>query len=228
MKLNIKALFTFTLTLFLFTLSMPPMAQTPDGMTPADEMVCDDLKGSTPGLYGLCVAYCEATDSEQDLTSEDKIASLATPSSKILNNYNKKRKDGDPQMPCATYFDEEACPAWTKAQSDTVGSSGKLATSYENYGWDNTNSSYVLDYEYGNHTNEAGDQLYSTRYILGYNNKNSAYNYAAHYQYTYNYTTGQYEVYFNNWQYYLTNEEITACQQEVKDHVMPEGSSPNG
>jgi hypothetical protein len=28
---------------------------TPDGETPANEGVCDELIGGTPGLYGLCV-----------------------------------------------------------------------------------------------------------------------------------------------------------------------------
>ena len=34
-------------------------AQTPDGETPANEGACDVLLGATPGLYGLCVAFCE-------------------------------------------------------------------------------------------------------------------------------------------------------------------------
>ena len=45
-------------------ISVPLMAQTPDGETPAEETVCDPLKadGITKGLYGLCVAFCEAQD----------------------------------------------------------------------------------------------------------------------------------------------------------------------
>ena len=41
-------------------------AGTPDGQTPAVESVCDPLKadGVTHGLYGLCIAFCEAQDSE--------------------------------------------------------------------------------------------------------------------------------------------------------------------
>ena len=38
------------------------VAMTPDDATPANEDVCLDLKNYTPGLYGLCVAYCEAQD----------------------------------------------------------------------------------------------------------------------------------------------------------------------
>lgn len=37
-------------------------AQTPDGQTPAEETVCNELRGV---LYGLCVAYCEAMDCDQ-------------------------------------------------------------------------------------------------------------------------------------------------------------------
>ncbi len=67
-------------------------ATTPDGSTPANEGVCDSLKTATNGLYGLCVAYCEA----QDLDMFDK----EPPSIKILENYRKKMQVGDPDMPC--------------------------------------------------------------------------------------------------------------------------------
>jgi len=68
------------------------MAVTPDGVTPANEGVCDGLQTATKGLYGLCVAYCEA----QDLDMFDK----QPPSLKILENYRKKMQAGDPDMPC--------------------------------------------------------------------------------------------------------------------------------
>ena len=70
------------------------MALTPDGTTPANDGVCDDLlvDGTTKGLYGLCVAYCEA----QDLDSVD----TKPPSLKILENYDKKKQGDDPDMPC--------------------------------------------------------------------------------------------------------------------------------
>jgi len=70
-------------------------AQTPDGITPANEDVCDPLKGGTPGLYGLCVAYCEAQDF-------DRVGLLNNGNSKIrlLQNYNKKKTEADPTMPC--------------------------------------------------------------------------------------------------------------------------------
>ncbi len=40
-------------------------AKTPDGMTPAEETVCD---GEVGAAYGLCNAYCEALDCDSDET----------------------------------------------------------------------------------------------------------------------------------------------------------------
>jgi len=89
--------------------STPVMATTPDGETPANEGVCDGLKtNATPGLYGLCVAYCEA----QDLDTFDKEPA----SSKILENYNKKKLAGDPAMPCV----KVPCPCWTDAELASI------------------------------------------------------------------------------------------------------------
>ena len=85
------------------------VAQTPDGETPANEGVCDSLQGTaTPGLYGLCVAYCEA----QDLDSFDK----SPPNEKILANYRKKMRAGDPDMPCI----QVPCPCWSAAEMDSI------------------------------------------------------------------------------------------------------------
>ncbi len=87
-------------------------ASTPDGETPANEGVCDPLHGGTPGLYGLCVAYCEA----QDL---DLVGDKEVPNNKILANYRKKMLTGDPDMPCI----QVPCPCWTAAQLANVGAS---------------------------------------------------------------------------------------------------------
>lgn len=85
-------------------------ASTPDGETPANEGVCDVLQGHTPGLYGLCVAYCEA----QDL---DLVGEKETPNNKILANYRKKMRTGDPDMPCL----QKPCPCWNAEQLANVG-----------------------------------------------------------------------------------------------------------
>jgi hypothetical protein len=92
-------------------------AQTPDGETPAEETLCDPLKadGVTKGLYGLCVAFCEAQDhaslSSPITEAELEALEAATPSGRILGNYNKKKTEADPPMPCIKV---EPCPCWTE------------------------------------------------------------------------------------------------------------------
>jgi len=94
----------------------PVIAETPDGTTPANEGVCDSLKtNATPGLYGLCVAYCEA----QDLDTFEKEPA----NSKILANYNKKKQAGDPDMPCV----KVPCPCWTDAELASISVGGAAA-----------------------------------------------------------------------------------------------------
>jgi hypothetical protein len=92
------------------------VASTPDGETPANEGVCDVLKvdGITKGLYGLCVAYCEA----QDLNDMNK----EPPSTKILANYNRKKQAEDPGMPCLA--PPPNCPCWTPEELDAIFADG--------------------------------------------------------------------------------------------------------
>lgn len=91
------------------------IASTPDGETPANEGVCDPLKadGITKGLYGLCVAYCEA----QDL---DLLGDKDPPNTRILDNYNRKKTDTDPGMPCI----QSPCPCWSEEQLANISYSG--------------------------------------------------------------------------------------------------------
>ena len=89
------------------------IASTPDGETPANEGVCDVLQGGSPGLYGLCVAYCEA----QDLDQFDK----NPPRTKILQNYRKKMSAGDPDMPCL----QVPCPCWTAEELASIHADGQ-------------------------------------------------------------------------------------------------------
>lgn len=84
---------------------------TPDGVTPANEGVCDVLIGGTPGLYGLCVAYCEAQDCDFEAAISNQ---CKPPRQPVLNNYNKRRRVGDPEMPCVQV--ETECPCWTSAE----------------------------------------------------------------------------------------------------------------
>ena len=84
-------------------------AQTADGQTPANEGVCDDLRYATPGLYGLCVAFCEAQDCEPDMNAADPFELCRPSSPKLLEIYNKRKRPDDPDMPCI----QEPCPCWS-------------------------------------------------------------------------------------------------------------------
>jgi len=84
--------------------------------------VCADLKapGVTAGLYGLCVAYCEAVDCPNVSEGAKKLAAACKPADRgILANYNRLRKQTDPQMPCV----KTECPCWTQAELAAVGTS---------------------------------------------------------------------------------------------------------
>ena len=116
--------FLATLAVGLLAVAPPVLAETPDGGTPAEETVCDRLRADdiTKGLYGLCVAFCEA----QDIASEDVPISDATlsalqeaaPSGRILANYNKRKQATDPDMPCILV--EEPCPCWTAEELASI------------------------------------------------------------------------------------------------------------
>lgn len=115
MRFGISVLQTMA---FLASLAFvaPVYAQTPDGETPAVEHVCDALQGATPGLYGLCVAYCEAHDAHL-LSNNDAADELDTPSRKILEAYNNLKAEADPAMPCVQ---PAGCPCWTEQLLETV------------------------------------------------------------------------------------------------------------
>jgi hypothetical protein len=84
--------------------------------TPAEETVCDPLmaEGTTPGLYGLCIAFCEAHDlaSEDYPVTDEELAALQenAPSGNILDAYNNIKKADDPDMPCIVV--DSSCPCW--------------------------------------------------------------------------------------------------------------------
>lgn len=85
---------------------------TPDGKPPAEEGVCDELRDPTVtrGLYGLCVAYCEAQDCEIDIGSDDPFGNCKPGSPRLLENYNRRKQAGDPDMPCV----RSPCPCWSR------------------------------------------------------------------------------------------------------------------
>lgn len=114
---------TFSLAAVCLSITMTTFgmaqAQTPDSETPSHEGICDMLIGGSPGLYGLCVAYCEAQDFDQVNTDDPQEVAKAIPNEKILTNYRKKMQPGDPDMPCLVPPPE--CPCWTEEQIARIG-----------------------------------------------------------------------------------------------------------
>jgi hypothetical protein len=85
--------------------------------------VCDDLQGTPKGLYGLCVAFCEAQDcvaTVDETTGELSFPKNCGPSSeKTLAKYNSRLEPGDPAMPCVN-VEAGGCPCWNEAEIDLV------------------------------------------------------------------------------------------------------------
>lgn len=90
-------------------------AQTPDQQTPANEGVCDELIGATPGLYGLCVAYCEAQDCDPVVADQDPESCVAS-DRKLLDLYNDHKSPADPEMPCV----QVTCPCWSIEELESI------------------------------------------------------------------------------------------------------------
>ena len=63
------------------------------------QSVCDGLIGLTPGLYGLCVAYCDNQSCDAE-AAESGQCKRSAPNESVLRNYNRKMQAGDPPMPC--------------------------------------------------------------------------------------------------------------------------------
>lgn len=111
----------------LSMVGIPALAQTPDGETPANEGVCDELVGKTPGLYGLCVAFCEAQDADATFDPATGVVTFSDDSRpsnpKLLDVYNRKMNDGDPTMPCVNVVEDEyVCPCWTEGEINSLAS----------------------------------------------------------------------------------------------------------
>ncbi|EGR3070285.1 hypothetical protein DMW20_12045 [Vibrio parahaemolyticus] len=134
-------LFSFTVSFFSSTLLAEEVG-TPDGYTPSNEGVCDVLIQSTPGLYGLCVAFCEAQDhfDESVPVTQDEVeqyVSEARRANQIYENYNKRKDINDPEMPCVVIQNEQ-CPCWDEVEIDTIATTNGIYVS-------NNISSYILD-----------------------------------------------------------------------------------
>ncbi len=104
---------------------------TPDNKTPARETVCDVTKDATPGLYGLCVSFCEAQDFSLDQLEaglSDADVKKLDVARNLLAKYNAKKAENDPDMPCARQDDGGGdggdgdgnieCPCWVQSEFD--------------------------------------------------------------------------------------------------------------
>ncbi|MDX2418371.1 MAG: hypothetical protein QNK19_13000 [Xanthomonadales bacterium] len=97
----------------LLTFSTAVQAQTPDGLTPAVETVCDRYEGA---LFGLCNAYCEATDcGHPDVRAADRACS------RIQANFFKH--SGGELIPedCQKVDVDDECPCFTTASISAIG-----------------------------------------------------------------------------------------------------------
>ena len=82
--------------------------------------VCAPLNapGVTSGLYGLCVAYCEAMNCPDVTAGASALRRGCKPPDKgVLANYNRLRRASDPQMPCV----KSQCPCWTNTELSAIG-----------------------------------------------------------------------------------------------------------
>ena len=101
--------FGIALALLALAAAPPVLGQTPDGQTPANEGVCDVLLNATPGLYGLCVAFCEAQDCDFPTAVSGQ---CQAPDPRLLEIYDNLRGPNDPTMPCL----RSPCPCFTEQE----------------------------------------------------------------------------------------------------------------
>jgi hypothetical protein len=113
MKSIYSMLVAFAFVVAALLIAGPAVAQTADGVTPADEIVCNPLKdeGITKGLYGLCIAYCTAQDLDEFPKENALMEEL--PGERLLAAYERKRGPNDPDMPCLVKAVE--CPCFHHA-----------------------------------------------------------------------------------------------------------------
>ena len=102
---------------------------------PPTDGVCGELKGGTPGLFGLCVAFCEAQNLGQAPEGKQSAFSL-------LAAYEARRGPEDPDMPCLDSTSSTkpqppaaSCSCWTAEelaialpQPDVCAVSGDILT----------------------------------------------------------------------------------------------------
>lgn len=78
----------------------------PGRNTPDQVSACQELRGATKGLYGLCVSFCSTQDQTGiDMNDIDSVRAAA-PSIALLEKYNERKTHEDPEMPCFANDDD--------------------------------------------------------------------------------------------------------------------------
>ena len=108
--------------------------------------VCDEVKGATPGLYGLCVAFCEAQDCRPDWGAANPFADCRPSSPKLLRLYERRMQEGDPPMPCVQ---QAECPCYTREDLFEMSLPYDLCLDgYYNRAWGGGTVSAIYDWSY--------------------------------------------------------------------------------
>ncbi len=74
-----------------FALGSSPASAQSTAEAAADAGSCDALVDATPGLRGICVAYCERLDCSNPDSPECSV---------LRSSYDRRRRTGDPDLPC--------------------------------------------------------------------------------------------------------------------------------
>jgi len=74
-----------------FALGSSPASAQSNAQATADARTCDALVDATPGLRGICVAYCERLDCSNPDSPE---------CAALRSSYDRRRQTGDPDLPC--------------------------------------------------------------------------------------------------------------------------------
>jgi len=111
MRFQTKYLLAITLCVSVLGafVAISSMARTPDGVTPAEETVCDGLVGAA---FGLCNAYCEAQDCDILDPQRESCELLRENFERITGAGNFPCDDGGP-VPCGDPADPQCdgvCP----------------------------------------------------------------------------------------------------------------------
>ena len=108
--------------------------------------VCDEVKGATPGLYGLCIAFCEAQDCRPEWGAANPFADCRPSSPRLLELYERRMRPGDPAMPCVQQVE---CPCFSREDILDMSLPFELCLDeYFNRAWGGGTVSAVYDWDF--------------------------------------------------------------------------------